>query len=206
MLALCVLHLWTNKNSRLLASCVVETSRRARVRYTGETNKLCCRRTEVTFPRSREFPLREEKILPRPSLSSSSSASRKNVRFNLEAPLFASKNILQCGNHPLSRTFPAMYSTVHESTDTRLPARKCECIFPRSGLLTLPYSFCSKDRPVSPVSESTMPQAVSRSPGTPTHVEFAQSPKVSVAISRYVYIIVAVSIPPRRQNTGNIIN
>ncbi|XP_018346581.1 PREDICTED: tensin-3 isoform X10 [Trachymyrmex septentrionalis] len=37
----------------------------------------------------------------------------------------------------------------------------------------------SKDRPVSPVSESTMsqPQAVSRSPGTPTHVEFAQSPK-----------------------------
>ncbi|XP_011880846.1 PREDICTED: tensin-3 isoform X7 [Vollenhovia emeryi] len=34
-----------------------------------------------------------------------------------------------------------------------------------------------KDRPVSPVSESTMPQAVSRSPGTPTHVEFAQSPK-----------------------------
>ncbi|XP_032683412.1 tensin-3 isoform X1 [Odontomachus brunneus] len=37
----------------------------------------------------------------------------------------------------------------------------------------------SKDRPVSPVSESTMsqPQAVSRSPGTPTHTEFAQSPK-----------------------------
>nr|XP_012229575.1 PREDICTED: tensin isoform X3 [Linepithema humile] len=37
----------------------------------------------------------------------------------------------------------------------------------------------SKDRPVSPVSESTMsqPQAVSRSPGTPTHIEFAQSPK-----------------------------
>ncbi|XP_011693527.1 PREDICTED: tensin-1 isoform X11 [Wasmannia auropunctata] len=37
----------------------------------------------------------------------------------------------------------------------------------------------SKDRPVSPVSESTMsqPQAISRSPGTPTHVEFAQSPK-----------------------------
>ncbi|XP_014473628.1 PREDICTED: tensin-3 isoform X5 [Dinoponera quadriceps] len=37
----------------------------------------------------------------------------------------------------------------------------------------------SKDRPVSPVSESTMsqPQAVSRSPGTPTHAEFAQSPK-----------------------------
>ncbi|KAL6263384.1 hypothetical protein P5V15_006175 [Pogonomyrmex californicus] len=37
----------------------------------------------------------------------------------------------------------------------------------------------SKDRSVSPVSESTMsqPQAVSRSPGTPTHVEFAQSPK-----------------------------
>ncbi|XP_014473624.1 PREDICTED: tensin isoform X3 [Dinoponera quadriceps] len=36
-----------------------------------------------------------------------------------------------------------------------------------------------KDRPVSPVSESTMsqPQAVSRSPGTPTHAEFAQSPK-----------------------------
>ncbi|XP_026827223.1 tensin-3 isoform X11 [Ooceraea biroi] len=37
----------------------------------------------------------------------------------------------------------------------------------------------SKDRPVSPVSESTMsqPQAVSRSPGTPTRIEFAQSPK-----------------------------
>ncbi|XP_020278246.1 tensin-3 isoform X5 [Pseudomyrmex gracilis] len=37
----------------------------------------------------------------------------------------------------------------------------------------------SKDRPVSPVGESTMsqPQAVSRSPGTPTHIEFAQSPK-----------------------------
>ncbi|XP_025986627.1 tensin-3 isoform X12 [Solenopsis invicta] len=37
----------------------------------------------------------------------------------------------------------------------------------------------SKDRPVSPISESAMsqPQAVSRSPGTPTHVEFAQSPK-----------------------------
>ncbi|XP_011630702.1 tensin-1 isoform X5 [Pogonomyrmex barbatus] len=37
----------------------------------------------------------------------------------------------------------------------------------------------SKDRSVSPVSESTVsqPQAVSRSPGTPTHVEFAQSPK-----------------------------
>ncbi|XP_029671168.1 tensin-1 isoform X4 [Formica exsecta] len=37
----------------------------------------------------------------------------------------------------------------------------------------------SKDRPVSPLSESAMsqPQAVSRSPGTPTHVEFAQSPK-----------------------------
>ncbi|XP_011630701.1 tensin-3 isoform X4 [Pogonomyrmex barbatus] len=36
-----------------------------------------------------------------------------------------------------------------------------------------------KDRSVSPVSESTVsqPQAVSRSPGTPTHVEFAQSPK-----------------------------
>ncbi|XP_029671167.1 tensin-1 isoform X3 [Formica exsecta] len=36
-----------------------------------------------------------------------------------------------------------------------------------------------KDRPVSPLSESAMsqPQAVSRSPGTPTHVEFAQSPK-----------------------------
>ncbi|XP_020278237.1 tensin isoform X4 [Pseudomyrmex gracilis] len=36
-----------------------------------------------------------------------------------------------------------------------------------------------KDRPVSPVGESTMsqPQAVSRSPGTPTHIEFAQSPK-----------------------------
>ncbi|XP_050458293.1 tensin-3 isoform X11 [Cataglyphis hispanica] len=37
----------------------------------------------------------------------------------------------------------------------------------------------SKDRPVSPLSESAMsqPQAVSRSPGTPTHIEFAQSPK-----------------------------
>ncbi|XP_012541870.2 tensin-3 isoform X11 [Monomorium pharaonis] len=37
----------------------------------------------------------------------------------------------------------------------------------------------SKDRPVSPINESTIsqPQAVSRSPGTPTHVEFAQSPK-----------------------------
>ncbi|XP_011263261.1 tensin-3 isoform X3 [Camponotus floridanus] len=36
-----------------------------------------------------------------------------------------------------------------------------------------------KDRPVSPLSESAMsqPQAVSRSPGTPTHIEFAQSPK-----------------------------
>ncbi|XP_070149994.1 tensin-3 isoform X10 [Polyergus mexicanus] len=37
----------------------------------------------------------------------------------------------------------------------------------------------SKDRPVSPLSESAMsqPQTVSRSPGTPTHIEFAQSPK-----------------------------
>ncbi|XP_026675230.1 tensin-3 isoform X4 [Ceratina calcarata] len=37
----------------------------------------------------------------------------------------------------------------------------------------------SKDRSVSPINESMMqhPQAVSRSPGTPTHIEFAQSPK-----------------------------
>ncbi|XP_076634097.1 focal adhesion protein tensin isoform X9 [Colletes latitarsis] len=37
----------------------------------------------------------------------------------------------------------------------------------------------SKDRSVSPINESTMShsQAVSRSPGTPTHIEFAQSPK-----------------------------
>ncbi|XP_072745829.1 tensin-3 isoform X4 [Anoplolepis gracilipes] len=37
----------------------------------------------------------------------------------------------------------------------------------------------SKDRPVSPLNESAMSQsqAVSRSPGTPTHIEFAQSPK-----------------------------
>ncbi|XP_050458286.1 tensin-3 isoform X5 [Cataglyphis hispanica] len=43
-----------------------------------------------------------------------------------------------------------------------------------------------KDRPVSPLSESAMsqPQAVSRSPGTPTHIEFAQSPKVQYYGSR----------------------
>ncbi|XP_071867691.1 focal adhesion protein tensin isoform X5 [Bombus fervidus] len=38
----------------------------------------------------------------------------------------------------------------------------------------------SKDRSVSPINEPTMQQqsqAVSRSPGTPTHIEFAQSPK-----------------------------
>ncbi|CAL7950477.1 unnamed protein product [Xylocopa violacea] len=37
----------------------------------------------------------------------------------------------------------------------------------------------SKDRSVSPINESTMQQsqAVSRSPGTPTHIEFSQSPK-----------------------------
>ncbi|KAG7188813.1 hypothetical protein KM043_008424 [Ampulex compressa] len=37
----------------------------------------------------------------------------------------------------------------------------------------------SKDRPVSPINESSMSQsqAISRSPGTPTHIEFAQSPK-----------------------------
>ncbi|XP_076679387.1 focal adhesion protein tensin isoform X3 [Andrena cerasifolii] len=37
----------------------------------------------------------------------------------------------------------------------------------------------SKDRSVSPINESMMSQsqAVSRSPGTPTHIEFAQSPK-----------------------------
>ncbi|XP_076242168.1 focal adhesion protein tensin isoform X6 [Calliopsis andreniformis] len=37
----------------------------------------------------------------------------------------------------------------------------------------------SKDRSVSPINESTMPQSqtISRSPGTPTHIEFAQSPK-----------------------------
>ncbi|CAL1685719.1 unnamed protein product [Lasius platythorax] len=40
-----------------------------------------------------------------------------------------------------------------------------------------------KDRPVSPLSESAMsqPQAVSRSPGTPTHIEFAQSPKSAMS-------------------------
>ncbi|XP_029051306.1 tensin-1 isoform X9 [Osmia bicornis bicornis] len=36
----------------------------------------------------------------------------------------------------------------------------------------------SKDRSVSPINESTMQsQVVSRSPGTPTHIEFSQSPK-----------------------------
>ncbi|XP_031827813.1 focal adhesion protein tensin isoform X14 [Nomia melanderi] len=37
----------------------------------------------------------------------------------------------------------------------------------------------SKDRSVSPINESTMSQSqtISRSPGTPTHIEFAQSPK-----------------------------
>ncbi|XP_015176305.1 PREDICTED: tensin-3 isoform X10 [Polistes dominula] len=37
----------------------------------------------------------------------------------------------------------------------------------------------SKDRPVSPISESAISQAqaISHNPGTPTHVEFAQSPK-----------------------------
>nr|XP_050862648.1 tensin-3 isoform X10 [Vespula vulgaris] len=37
----------------------------------------------------------------------------------------------------------------------------------------------SKDRPVSPIGESAISQAqaISHSPGTPTHVEFAQSPK-----------------------------
>ncbi|XP_017788943.1 PREDICTED: tensin-3 isoform X2 [Habropoda laboriosa] len=37
----------------------------------------------------------------------------------------------------------------------------------------------SKDRSVSPINESTMQQsqAISRSPGTPTHIEFSQSPK-----------------------------
>ncbi|XP_015433625.1 PREDICTED: tensin-3 [Dufourea novaeangliae] len=37
----------------------------------------------------------------------------------------------------------------------------------------------SKDRSVSPINESTMSQSqtITRSPGTPTHIEFAQSPK-----------------------------
>ncbi|XP_029051298.1 tensin-1 isoform X3 [Osmia bicornis bicornis] len=43
----------------------------------------------------------------------------------------------------------------------------------------------SKDRSVSPINESTMQsQVVSRSPGTPTHIEFSQSPKVQYYGSR----------------------
>nr|XP_033334106.1 tensin-3 isoform X6 [Megalopta genalis] len=48
-----------------------------------------------------------------------------------------------------------------------------------SGLPPKSPTTQSKDRSVSPINESTMSQSqtISRSPGTPTHIEFAQSPK-----------------------------
>lgn len=85
---------------------------------------------------------------------------------------------------------------MHESANTRLPARKCRYIFVGYFFnVALDYSFCSKDRPVSPLSESAMsqPQAVSRSPGTPTHIEFAQSPKVNIPILYYVKALIVWS-------------
>lgn len=92
----------------------------------------------------------------------------------------------------LSGVSLTMYSTMHELASTRLLARKRRYI-PAGTFSDIAHvcSFYSKDRPVSPVSESTMsqPQAISRSPGTPTHTEFAQSPKVSASISRYVHIL-----------------
>lgn len=79
------------------------------------------------------------------------------------------------------------------SRDTGLPPKspttQRRLSFPASGLLKQTHnkrwqltnqsaSFdYSKDRPVSPTNEIIMSHTINRSPGTPTHIDFMQSPK-----------------------------
>ncbi|XP_076762179.1 focal adhesion protein tensin isoform X5 [Xylocopa sonorina] len=110
---------------------------------------------------------------------------------NVEAPGNNNNNV---GNYASERTI-YIEERREVSKETGLPPKspttQRRLSFPASGPLKQTHnkrwpltnqsaSFdYSKDRSVSPINESTMQQsqAVSRSPGTPTHIEFSQSPK-----------------------------
>ncbi|CAK9812755.1 TNS [Anthophora plagiata] len=117
--------------------------------------------------------------------------NNNNNMNNVEA---AGNNNNNVGNYASERT---MYIEERRevSKETGLPPKspttQRRLSFPASGPLKQTHnkrwpltnqsaSFdYSKDRSVSPINESTMQQsqAISRSPGTPTHIEFSQSPK-----------------------------
>nr|XP_012140401.1 PREDICTED: tensin-like isoform X3 [Megachile rotundata] len=85
---------------------------------------------------------------------------------NVEA---AGNNNNNVGNYPSERTI-YIEERREVSKETGLP--------PKSPTTQ------SKDRSVSPINESTMQsQVVTRSPGTPTHIEFSQSPKSATSYS-----------------------
>ncbi|XP_012140415.2 focal adhesion protein tensin isoform X15 [Megachile rotundata] len=115
---------------------------------------------------------------------------------NVEA---AGNNNNNVGNYPSERTI-YIEERREVSKETGLPPKspttQRRLSFPASGPLKQTHnkrwpltnqsaSFdYSKDRSVSPINESTMQsQVVTRSPGTPTHIEFSQSPKSATSYS-----------------------
>ncbi|XP_053983024.1 tensin-3 isoform X6 [Hylaeus volcanicus] len=130
----------------------------------------------------------------RPYVTSNTSYNLNNNNNNMNHVDTAGNNNNNVGNYGSERTI-YIEERREVSKETGLPPKspttQRRLSFPASGPLKQTHnkrwpltnqsaSFdYSKDRSVSPINESTMSQsqAVSRSPGTPTHIEFAQSPK-----------------------------
>ncbi|XP_054011767.1 tensin-1 isoform X9 [Hylaeus anthracinus] len=130
----------------------------------------------------------------RPYVTSNTTYNLNNNNNNMNHVDTAGNNNNNVGNYGSERTI-YIEERREVSKETGLPPKspttQRRLSFPASGPLKQTHnkrwpltnqsaSFdYSKDRSVSPINESTMSQsqAVSRSPGTPTHIEFAQSPK-----------------------------
>ncbi|XP_043794762.1 tensin-3 isoform X10 [Apis laboriosa] len=128
------------------------------------------------------------------SYSTNATYNVNNNNNNLNNVEAAGNNNNNVGNYASERTI-YIEERREVSKETGLPPKspttQRRLSFPASGPLKQTHnkrwpltnqsaSFdYSKDRSVSPINEPTMQQsqAVSRSPGTPTHIEFAQSPK-----------------------------